>query len=279
MGVAKAAALSGGLTLVIGACAARSQVDGLAEYAVASATVETPSRVMPVESQVGPGESALATIGARDVTPGGSYSSVDVDGKLEIPSGAGPTSFTNCRIRGAIVTYSPLILDRCTVDAGVYSYDTWGVIDRSLITGDGQAFRPGTIDRADAYTTPTPWLVADTILRIPAGVPPAHVEAAQVLGGVGIVFRNVVFDTGGPFNNTQTASLNFIGKDLLCEDCWLMGYGGYALYSSGPNNRFIRPKFGRDSQFGLVYPNAADDPAPIIVDPTYSDGEPVVGLG
>ena len=125
---------------------------------------------------------------------------------------------------------------------------------------------------ADAYTKSTPWVVTNTIMRIVQGVSPAHVEASQVLGGAGIVFRNVVFDTAGPFNNTQTADLNFIGANLLCEDCWFIGYGGYSLYSTGPNNVFLRPRFGPNAQFGHVYPAAMV--MPTIIDPMNTDGSP-----
>jgi hypothetical protein len=110
-------------------------------------------------------------------------------------------------------------------------------------------------------------------MRITPGVSPAHVEASQVLGGVGLTFRNSVFESGGPFNNTQTADFNFIGKNLLCEDCYFIGYGGYSIYSEGPNNVFVRPRFAHHFQWGILYP--AGSIKPTLIDPRYTDGTPV----
>lgn len=235
-----------------------------------------PPPPMPTDDSVGPSPtSVLRELAAADVVPGTAYVGVHVSGQLEIAAGFPATSFSQCRVEGAIVTYSPVNLDSCVVTGGVFAYDTGGTINRSLLLGDGQAFRPGTADPADAFELSTPWTVTETIMRIAQGTPPAHVEASQVLGGVGITFRNVVFDSGGPFNNTQTADLNFIGKDLLCEDCWFIGYVGYALYASGPNNVFLRPRFDRNSAFGLIYPNDPGDLPPMVIDGVYTDGTPI----
>lgn len=207
------------------------------------------------------------------IVGGGVYVGVLVTGQIEIGKGQAPVTFRNCRIEGSIVTFSPLNLDACTVIGGVYAYDTGGTINRSLIDSKGnQAFRPGTESTSNVYTSKTPWTVTDSYLRVPQGVPPAHTEAAQVLGGDGLTFRNVVFDTGGPFNNTQTADLNFIGANLRCEDCYFLGCGGYSIYSEGPNNVFIRPRFARNRQFGIVYPNSVQKAT--LIDPRYLDGSP-----
>jgi hypothetical protein len=234
---------------------------------------------MPDDSSVGPPESVvLHDVNPAIVRPGARYARVRVIGSLEIGPGLPPTSFTSCRIEGAIVTYSPLNLKGCIVAGGVYAYDTFGPITDALLTGVGQGCRPGTPHMADGLTTPTPWTVEDTIIRAEQGIPPAHVEASQVLGGVGITFRNVVFETKGPFNNTQTSDLSFYGKGLLCEDCWFVGYGGYAIYSDGPGNVFVRPRFGRNSAFGLLFAgeNRVD---PIIIEPYWTDGTPITAVG
>ena len=238
-----------------------------------SATSTPASGAMPTDATVGPPPGlALASMASNKVVPGGSYDGVRIIGQLEFGAGLPTTSFANCRIEGAIVTYSPINLTSCTVTGGIYAYDTAGRIRGSLLLGGNSAFRPGTVSMSNAYITPTPWLVADSILRIPQGVAPAHTEAAQVLGGVGLTFRNVVFDTGGPFNNTQTADLNFIGKDLLCEDCYFMGYGGYSIYSEGPNNRFVRPRFAGKHKWGIVYPSGTP---PTLVEPMLTNGTPL----
>lgn len=240
-------------------------------------TTVAPPR-MPTDELVGPSDRrGLTVLEAADVVPGQRYSAVRVVGQLDIPSGAGRTQFSECVIEGAIVTYSPLDLHRCVVTGGLYAYDTSGTVVTSLLTGDGQAFRPGTSDTSDALSLETPWIVVNTIMRVGPGTPPAHVEAAQVLGGVGITFSNVVFETGGPFNNTQTADLNFMGGGLTCLDCWFLGHGGYAIYSQGPDNVFIRPRFARNSEFGLLYPTEGEPP-PAIIEPSFVDGEPIRDL-
>jgi hypothetical protein len=53
-----------------------------------------------------------------------------------------------------------------------------------------------------------------------------------------------------------------------------VGFGGYSVYSAGIDNVFTRPHFGRNAQFGLVYPQEDPTQAPIIVDPVYVDGTP-----
>jgi hypothetical protein len=208
------------------------------------------------------------------VVAGRTYDRVVVTGNVQIGPGAPATTFTNCRIEGAVVTSSTFNLDSCTVTGGFYGTDTGGTINRSLLQGGNAAFRPATSSAANVFTTRTPWVMTNTYLQIPQGVAPAHTESAQVLGGVGITFRNVVFDTGGPFNNTQTADLSFWGKDMLCEDCRFVGYGGYAIYSDGPNNVFVRPRFARTHPFGLVFPTSGSRIAPVLVDSRYVDGTP-----
>jgi len=210
---------------------------------------------------------------SSQVAPGGVYENVVITGQLEIGTGQPATTFKNCLIEGSMVTYSTIIMESCTVHGGLYSYDTGGSITRTLIdTANSQGFRPGTTKVADNFTLSTPWVVTDSYIRVTKGAPGAHVEAAQVLGGVGITFRNVVFETGGPFNNTQTADLNFIGKDMLCEDCSFVGYGGYAIYSEGQNNVFLRPKFARNYQWGILFPTARFKAT--IIDPKHLDGTP-----
>jgi hypothetical protein len=238
-------------------------------------TVTEPAPTMLLDSDVGPSADAvLQPMASAAVVPGGSYENVTVNGSLDIPGGVATTVFSECRIEGTIITYSPIELHSCVVTGGIYAYETGGVISDSLLLGDGQAFRPGTLDIGDAFSAVTPWTVVDTVIRVEAGVSPQHVEASQVLGGVGLTFRNVVFEVGGPFNNTQTADFNFIGKGLRCYDCWFVGFGGYSLYSAGTDNVFVRPHFGRNAEFGLVYPGEDPLQAPIIIDPVYIDGAP-----
>lgn len=226
---------------------------------------------MPTPLTVGvPASLPLGEMRASDVVPGRTYDHVLVRGTIDIDAGQPPTSFENCRIEGSVVTSSSVNLDTCTLVGGLYAYDTGGtIVDSLLDSPNPAAFRPGTARSSDALVVSTPWTVENSYLRTDQGTTPEHTEASQVLGGVGIEFTNVVFDTGGPFNNTQTADLNFFGKDLVCTDCWFVGYGGYALYSEGPNNTFVRPKFANTHRWGVLYP--ASDTKPIILDPSYLD--------
>jgi hypothetical protein len=243
--------------------------------AVRGARINIPGSPAPRPDTVGvPATYPLRRISPSQIVSGGRYDGVLVTGGFELPKGWAPVTFTNCRIEGSITTYVTLNLTFCTLTAGLYAYDTGGTITSTLIDSDaGQAFRPGVANRNNDYAVPTPWVVTNSYFRVRQGVPPAHVEASQVLGGVGIRFTNVVFDTGGPFNNTQTADLNFIGKDLVCEDCYFPGYGGYSIYSEGPNNVFIRPHFGKNAPFGRLYPNSVQKA--IIYDPRDLVGNPI----
>jgi hypothetical protein len=214
----------------------------------------------------------LTPIESVRLLPGGTYDGIRVIGKLEIGKAQRATNLSNCRIEGAIITWSPVNLTNCTVTGGVYSYDTGGSMTNTLVDSDaGQAFRPGTERAADRLRLSTPWTLTNVYLRVTPGAVGDHVEAAQVLGGVGIVFNNVVFDTGGPFNNTQTADLNVIGANLSCIDCTFVGYGGYSIYADGPNNQFVRPRFARNYRFGLVFPGGTQ---PLVIDPRHLDGTP-----
>ena len=244
----------------------RQSADGGTPTQPPVSTVPGPPR--PSHADVGPRrEAARTTINGSDIVPGERYTDVEVVGQVDIGADQRPTSFVNCRIDGSIVTSSPLVIEACEVTGGLFSYDVGGRISESLLRGRNVAFRPGTTSMADAFTTLTPWLVQNSIITVEQGVAPAHVEAAQVLGGAGIRFENVVFETGGPFNNTQTADLSVIGADMVCQDCWFLGYGGYSVYVDGPGNVLVRPRFGPHAEFGHVYPDA-DQPARI-VEPIY----------
>lgn len=229
---------------------------------------------MPTPDTVGtPDGVELRRLERNQIKPGGTYDGVLVTDFLEFGPNGAPITFRNCRIESSIVTYSPVVLESCTMTGGLYSYNTGGTISNTLIDSTtNQAFRPGTITTAEQYTVETPWTVRNSYFRIGQGEPPAHVEAVQVLGGVGISFDNVVFDTGGPFNNSQTADFSFIGRGMRCTDCYFVGFGGYAIYSEGPDNVFVRPRFDRNSEFGLLYPDSTYKPT--ISDARYLDGTP-----
>ena len=204
---------------------------------------------------------------AAEVRPGGKYRGVDVADGFELGAGD-PVTFTDCIIRGSIVTYAPIHLERCRVEGGLYAYDVGGTLRRVVIDSPaGQAFRPG-LSEGGGWARHTPWIVEDSELRIGPGDEGAHVEAVQVLGGDGLVFRRVVFDSGCPFNNTQTADLSLNAANTLVEDSVFAGCSGYAIYSDGPNNRIVRPTFSMRHVFGEVY-RGEGRIDPIIVDPRY----------
>ncbi len=228
---------------------------------------------MPTPETVGLRDGTeLRELTPSDVRHGGTYQAVRLVGDLELGAGE-RVRFEDCLIEGSIVTYAPLEMERCDLIGGLYPYDVGGWLRDVLIDSpQGQAFRPA-LSELQGWDRSTPWLLEHVYLRVPPGGEGDHVEAAQVLGGRDLVFRDVVFDTGCPFNNTQTADLNLHAADSLIEDSWFVGCGGYAIYSDGPNVRIVRPRIGERHQWGLLYTDQATGRIdPQIVDPRDLSG-------
>lgn len=233
---------------------------------------ETPE-AMPTPSTTGVDpDLTLSSLDAGAIRPGGTYERVRISGANIRLSGGDPVRLTDCQIDGSILTSTEIHLTRCTVNGGIYPTGSGGSLTDVLVNGRGQAFRPLVSDgywggQGDRFA-PMPWTVTDTYLRVPPGGPGAHVEASQIAGGSGYVFRNTVFEVGCPFNNTQTAAMTVHASDSLFEDSWFVGCGGFAIYSDGPGVRFVRPRIGPDHRWGLLYqaPGRTD---PQIIEPIF----------
>ena len=85
----------------------------------------------------------------------------------------------------------------------------------------------------------------------------SHYDGIQVRGVDHLTLRGNTFDLG-PWNERYNAAIfleeaNGGNVDVLVERNTVNG-GGYALYVAGQGVRLIDNRFGRDANWGLLYP-------------------------
>jgi hypothetical protein len=224
----------------------------------------------PDKVDVGPRNSLTAASGGS-LEPG-DYVDTQFTTSVSFSGDTGAYTFTDCEFTagfdavfgGSAVTRT-VALDHCTVDAGVY-FENGGqkgwTITWCYITGGTQGLRPkGVISQYD-FSTPTPFVVTDSIVEITElGTPAGHCEAMQCLGGNAMEFTRVRFITPGPYQDGitgQTASINHGGNDCTFAACDFMTADAfyYTIYSDGSNVLFKNCRIA-SGLAGYVYPDSA----------------------
>ncbi len=138
-------------------------------------------------------------------------------------------------------------LDNVVVNGGIWIYQTPGE-PPAKIRINNSAFMSESrlqIGRSPRYDVDyrMDMVVNDSFFYSPAGVKPQHMDAFQSLGWpTGVVFNRVGFAMGGPYNGTQTAPLNWKGKNTSFNEIWVGFLPGnsaasyYSIYEDGTNN-------------------------------------------
>ncbi len=236
----------------------------------ANAPSENKASSPPAITQVGP--RVRLTPRAGGVLAPGNYSGVRFTETADLQN-SGNYLFTDCVVQFGTVSGAPsrtVLLDHCKTDAIWFAeggQKGW-TIRFTHVLGGPMGLRPSTGRNGWDSTTPTPFVVEDTIVEISSrGSPAQHVEAMQALGGNGMRFSRVRFIVPGPKQDGitgQTASVNIIAGDSLFEDCEFLNAGAYyyTVYSDGPNNVFRRCRFGRGAA-NYFYPTDAKRTAPV----------------
>jgi hypothetical protein len=230
----------------------------------------------PSESAVGP---RYALTDDADVyLSAGTYSQKRFTGAVQLSSDSGAYVFRDCAfdagfgiVYGGTSFTRTVLMEYCSSDAnkdptigglcfGPGGQKDW-TIRRCHLCGAYQALRPNGMNGNDDKTTPTPFLVEDSIVEMTeVGTPIIHCESMQALGGNSMSFIRVRFISPLPFidgTTGQTASINFGGGNTLfdaCEFCETHAYY-YTVYSDGTNVLFRNCKFGIGLA-GYLYPKA-----------------------
>ncbi|MBI5832695.1 MAG: hypothetical protein HZB16_10360 [Armatimonadetes bacterium] len=253
----------------------------LSLYLLAQAALAAPAP--PERAQVGPRVALTDRAGGK--VPPGVYAAARFGGPVELET-TGRYEFTDCQVSFNTVWMAPartVLLDHCQT-GGIYLAEG-GQLGWTLrfcyMLGGNQGLRPSTGRDGWDVKTPTPFVVEDCIVEISSlGTPTAHVEAMQTLGGNNLRFRRVRFITHGPKTDGvtgQTAVINVIAGHSLFEDCEFAEAGAYyyTVYCDGPENVFVRCRFGRGAA-SYLYPTTGTRIAPILFDCTdLQTGAPV----
>ncbi len=100
-------------------------------------------------------------------------------------------------------------------------------------------------------------LIEGSWVHSPQVEPESHYDGIQVRGVDGLTLRGNTFDLG-PWMDRYNAAIfledaNGGNDDVLVEGNVING-GGYAVYVGGTGVRFVDNRFGRDANWGLLYP-------------------------
>ncbi|MCE9612829.1 MAG: hypothetical protein K8T26_01045 [Lentisphaerae bacterium] len=237
----------------------------------------------PAATNVGP-RVALTPSSGGQLAPG-NYTGLQFTNTISLQA-SGVYTFADCVVQfDAIAGITPrtVLLDHCRTSALWFSdggQAGWTLRFTYVLDGP-MGLRPSSGRNGWDWTTPTPFVVEDSIVEITfLGSPVQHVEAMQALGGNSMRFTRVRFIVHGPKQDGitgQTASVNLLAGDSLFEDCDFLDAGAYyfTVYSDGPNNVFRRCRFGRGAA-SYFYPTTGTRTAPIVEACTdLATGEPV----
>ena len=219
----------------------------------------------PSPESVGPRLANLAAAAGGYLAPG-DYSGAAFASAVSLSS-SGSYAFVDCDFQAGFSTVfggkgvtRVVSLDHCRSMVGLYFEDAgqkgWTIAWCDL-RGNTQALRPKGLTISD-ITTPTPFIVRDTIVRLyGTGSPAAHCEAMQSLGGASMEFSRVRFITIGPYINGttgQTAAINFNASDSVFAECEFLTANAfyYTIYSAGANVIFKDCKISR-GMAGYLY--------------------------
>lgn len=223
---------------------------------------------------------ALTNNGTANVGPG-TYTNQRFTSTVTLQGSSGTWNFTNCEFAGGIATVFGLTrtVNMTQCKCGTIYFEDGGqkgwTISQSWFYGENQGIRPKGYTYFD-FTTSTTFSMTDCYIEASPHVMPSHGEAMQTLGGKNMTFTRCVFRTVGPYNGTQTASVNHAGSTCLFQDCTFLDQGAsyYTVYSQGNDNRFISCSFAANGGNPPFYPMPNGNRA-LIQDCIFLDGSAV----